>query len=165
MIQFYFPENNDQKLIAFFEQSTPRIMDAVEKAINLAMADLQAYIQRDKLQGQVLKSHKNGAGLAGSINVRFERDSMSIGGYVGTSIVYAKIHEYGFNGSESVRAYTQTRTQAFGNPTRPYTVNVRNHERLMVMPARPYMRPSLEEKKEAIVQRVRDAITEALKAA
>lgn len=167
MIHFQFLSDSDRRLTTFFEQSTPRILAAVEKAITLAMADLQAYIQRDKLQGQVLKSHKNGAGLAGSLNIRIERDGdISIAGYVGTAIIYARIHEYGFNGMETVRSFTRMQTMAWGKPMKsPREVVVQEHQRFMFMPARPYMRPSLQEKKQAIVDRVREAISEALRTA
>jgi phage gpG-like protein len=166
MITFSFQGDTEAQLVEFFEQSTPRVLAAIESAVNLSMADLMAYVQREKLQGQVLKSHNNGAGgLAGSINVRFERDGdVSISGYVGTNLIYARIHEYGFSGPEFVPSHYRMQTQAFGHPMTPRQVLVRDHTRQMEMPARPYMRPSLEENKQAIIRRIRTAIEEALAA-
>lgn len=164
MISFSFTGQSDQRVVEFLEQSTPRILAAIEPALRLAMEDLKTYIAANKLQGQVLKSHKNGAGLAGSLNVRIDNDGTTISGYVGTAIIYARIHELGFQGAEYVNEHTQMRTQVFGRAVAPYLVFVRGHERQMDMPARPYLAPSLQEKREAIIQRIRDAITEALAA-
>lgn len=166
MISFYFVNGSDEHVLSIFEQSIPAILAAIEKSLMRAMADLQAYIQRNKLQGQVLNSHKNGAGLAGSLNIRMDVDGgVSIAGYVGTALIYARIHEYGFQGPETVQEYTQIRTTAFGRTVAPYTVFVRSHERMMDMPERSYMRSSLDEKREAIVTRIREAIIEALETA
>ena len=162
MIYFSYTGESDKRLLDFFDQSEERIMSAIAPALQLAMEDLKTYIQANKLQGQVLKSHKNGAGLAGSLNVRMENNGLSIAGYVGTAIVYAKIHEYGFNRSENVRSFTRMQTMAWGRSISPRQVTVAAFTRTMTMPPRPYMAPSLEEKKEAIMDRLRDAIFKAI---
>lgn len=163
MIRLSFTDNSDTKVAAFWEQSADVILAAIEPALRRAMADLQTYIQKNKLQGQVLKSHKNGAGLAGSLNVSFERNGdISMAGYVGTSLIYAKIHEYGYSGREFVPNFYRMQTMAWGKPISPREVYVKNHYRNMIMPERSYMRTSLDEKREAIVERIQAAVNEAI---
>jgi phage gpG-like protein len=160
----FFVGDSDETVFRFFTQSTPRILASIEPALMLAMADLKTYIQSNKLEGQALKSHTHA--LSGSLNIRVESDGdISISGYVGTNIIYARIHEYGYSGAETVNEYTQIRTKVFGRTVPSYTVAVREHERMMEMPARPYMIPSLEENREAIMRRIREAIEEAIRAA
>lgn len=162
MISLSFSGESDQHVIDFLTQTEPRVLAAIEPALMRAMVDLQVYIQRNKLQGQVLKSHKNGAGLAGSLNVRVDKEGAILSGYVGTALVYARIHEYGFFGQEFVPNHYRMQTQAWGRSITPREVYVRNHYREMAMPARPYMAPSLAEKREAIMKRLLDAILKAI---
>lgn len=166
MIYIDFENGSAERLKSFFEQSPARIEKSVEAAMLRVMADLKTYIQTEKLQGQVLNSHKNGAGLAGSLNVRVTNEGgLAISGSVGTILSYARIHEFGYSGPEDVRSFVRMQVQAWGRPMNPpREVTVRPFTRQMNMPARPYMRPALAEKKQAIVERFRIAIQEALAA-
>ena len=166
MIRLSFTDSSDTKVAAFWEQSADAILAAIEPALRRAMADLQSYIQNYKLSGQVLKSHKNAAGLKGSLNVSFERNGdITMAGYVGTSLIYAKIHEYGFAGREFVPNFYRMQTMAWGKPISPREVYVKNHYRNMIMPERSYMRTSLDERREAIVTRIQAAVDETVRKA
>lgn len=161
MIRLSFLDSSDTRVAAFWDQSADQIIGAIEPALKLAMADLQNYIQNYKLSGQVLNTHKQGAGLKGSLNVTLEKNGdISIAGYVGTSLIYAKIHEYGFNGREFVPNHYRMQTMAWGKPISPREVYVKNHYRDMIMPERSYMRTSLAEKQQAIIDRIQAAVNQ-----
>src|SRR3990167_6598654 len=53
---------------------------------------------------------------------------------IGTNVVYAAIHEFGFKGPVDIKSYIRGATR------------VRAHTREMNMPARPFMRPGFEDK-------------------
>lgn len=59
---------------------------------------------------------------------------------VGSNVVYAAIHQLGFNGSQKVGAHKRRITQAFGRRLKsPVEVIVPNFTRTMNMPARAYL--------------------------
>lgn len=109
--------------------------------------DLQGYVQTNKLQGQAL-NHRTGwlsshvhpdvqdLGSAARVTVGVDR----------TAVPYAAIHEWGFNGSEKVRAHQRIITVCFGKPIDPVTVMVGAFTRQMHMPERSYLRSSLKER-------------------
>ena len=58
---------------------------------------------------------------------------------VSATPVYAGIHQFGFDGIQSVKSHTRKVTQAFGRKLDPpVTATVREHTRKMIMPARPF---------------------------
>lgn len=59
---------------------------------------------------------------------------------VGTPVVYASAHQFGFNGSIVIPSHVRKVSQAFGKPL-PFPVwsNVREHTATMNLPARPFM--------------------------
>lgn len=73
------------------------------------------------------------------------RDSMTHraqaeGVEVGTNRVYAAIHQFGFNGTQSVPAHSRRILQAFGKPlAKPRSVQVKAHSRRMNLVARPFL--------------------------
>lgn len=68
---------------------------------------------------------------------------------VGTNKIYGGIHQYGMNESVSVSAHTRTVTSAFGKPLPGgLTYAVAGFERLMNMPARPFLGLSSEDEEE-----------------
>lgn len=59
---------------------------------------------------------------------------------VGTNRVYAAIHQFGFNGTQSVPAHERRILQAFGKPLdKPRTVQVQAHSRRMNLVARAFL--------------------------
>jgi phage gpG-like protein len=99
---------------------------------------------REKTAGEVLKIRSGH--LNDSIHHTITRDDdQAIIATVGTDVVYAAIHEYGFDGIEEVTEYVRTITQAFGHAIAPREVTVNAHARHMVMPERSFLRSSLDE--------------------
>ncbi len=62
---------------------------------------------------------------------------------IGTNVVYANVHQFGFQGTvkQNVRAHSRVITQAFGRSIEPRPVTVKAHTRNMKMniPARPFL--------------------------
>jgi len=62
---------------------------------------------------------------------------------IGTNVVYANVHQFGFSGSvtQNVRAHKRVITQAFGRSISPTEVNVKAHSRTIEqnIPARPFL--------------------------
>lgn len=76
------------------------------------------------------------ARLKGSIT--YESDARSV--RVGTNVVYARIHQEGFSGSQKVAAHKRTMSQVFGLKLKsPIEVVVPAFERTMNMPVRAYL--------------------------
>ncbi len=77
--------------------------------------------------------------LLGSINWKANKDSV----LVGTNVVYAAIHQFGFNGTQTVRAHSRkvkTRDIKEGRRITAKGIGfVRPYERIMNIPARPYL--------------------------
>ena len=149
-----------------------KLLKGIEEAVTREALNLVAYIKQNKLSDQVL--HVRTGRLRRSITARFEgKGTGSFKAFVGTNVKYARIHEYGFEGSVSVKAHVvkeHTRLQkiAFGKLMKePKVVTVREHavqahSMNMKMPARPFLRPSLEENAGRITTNIRKALTGAL---
>lgn len=77
-----------------------------------------------------------GAHLRGSIVHRPSAEDVM----VGTNMVYAAIHQFGFSGVQSVPAHSRRILQVFGKPLdKPRTVQVKAHSRRMNLVARPFL--------------------------
>lgn len=73
-------------------------------------------------------------------------------------VPYARIHEYGFSGNESVKAHKRFQSKAFGKLMKnPHEVDVRAHNRFMVIKARPYIRPAFRDLRDRILKIIQDA--------
>lgn len=81
---------------------------------------------------------------------------------VTASAPYAAFQEYGFSGSETVRAHLRRQSQAFGKPIRPVDVAVRTYSRQVNYPAHSYLRSALAELKPEINAGIGAAVAEAL---
>ena len=150
-------------IAAGLENKAAKGMSAIEQAVRRSALDLVAYIKSQKLSDQVL--HVKTGTLRRSITAQFSSSGSKFTAKVGTNLVYARIHEYGFNGQVNVRAFQRMQTVAWGKLMKtPKKVNVRAHAMHMKMPERPFMRPSLEENRDKIITDIRRAITEALTA-
>lgn len=74
--------------------------------------------------------------LRGSITHEASATSVRLG----TNKVYGGIHQFGFDGQVTVQAHQRTIYQAFGRSLKaPVTFSVNAFERLLKMPARPYL--------------------------
>ncbi len=87
--------------------------------------------------------------IGGEVEAQPDRIRLIVGSR--GDVPYARIHEYGFKGPEAVQSHQRTIRQVFGRRLRsPMTIAVRAFTRQMNMPARPYVRPSVDEELEVI---------------
>lgn len=93
---------------------------------------------------------------------------------IGTNKVYARIHEYGFRGIEQVRTHIRnmkkqvirmpSKTKRLGKKIGTTVQVVSAHTRNMNMPARPYLRPAIQEPSniEYLVNNIKRTLEEAM---
>ena len=78
---------------------------------------------------------------------------------IGSNVVYAGVHEFGFSGQVNVRAHTREVTVAFGRPVAPPTsASVRAHTRRMDVPARRPIRRGIDDRLNAYAEAISAAI-------
>lgn len=115
-------------------------------------------IAKQKVSGPVLRN-RTGT-LRRKLNFQFRETADAIAGAIGLKLVYAAIHEYGFDGVVSVKSHLRTITQAFGRPlTNPVAAQVREHARRMRMPERSYLRSTLRENATQVRAELQRAVT------
>ena len=154
-----FTVSGDEAVIARLKRMSPAVQTAVSAAVTRACIMLTA-VAKAKVSGPVLKT-KTGT-LRRKINYRVVEGADSVVGTVGLKLAYGAIHEYGFDGSGTVKSYQRTIKEAFGHAISPRTVVVRSFTRHMKMPERSYLRSSLAENKGAIRDMIAAAVTGAV---
>ena len=99
--------------------------------------------------------------LRDSIRARFvAKGVLAVGSF---GIPYARIHEFGFQGTQSVKEHTRMQYFAFGRAMDPpKQVNVRAHSRNMNMPARPYLGPAIRSQRDWVIETIGKAVEEIL---
>jgi phage gpG-like protein len=132
------------------------INSALIRAITKLAIDLQDNVRQNKLSGTML-SVRSGS-LKSSIDVRLDQKSTAIAATIFSDSGYARVHEYGFSGTVSVRESLRRITEAFGRPISGTTVNVRAHSRKMELPERSFLRSALED----LAPSIRDEVEAAL---
>jgi hypothetical protein len=100
---------------------------------------------RDKLGGDVL--HTRSGRLAGGLTLAVDAgDETSVTlGIDGDAVPYAAYQEFGFHGSETVRAQLRTIREAFGRPIAPRQVAVCGYTRRVDYPSHSFLRSALAE--------------------
>jgi phage gpG-like protein len=157
-----FTVQGDDAVVRMLQAKVPALNTAVRTSVTRATFALVAYVKANKLSGQVLKV-KTGT-LRRKINGRVTETSNSITGQVGVKLAYAAAHEYGFDGTESVRAHLRTIKQALGRLIAPVTVSVKGFTRHVRLPERSFLRSSLREMTPAIQLMIREAVVGAARA-
>jgi phage gpG-like protein len=130
------------------------------RAVTRAAIEVQARV-RQKLAGEVLQERTHH--LHDSIHYEVADSASGIVATVGTDVVYAAIHEYGFSGSEQVREHMRRVSVAFGKPIEPVDALVRAHSRQVNMPARSFLRSSLTELAPEIRSEIQAAVDQAVR--
>jgi phage gpG-like protein len=151
---------NDEKVIANLRAMGPRIRERLRQAITREAIALTRHVKEEKLSGQVLKN-RTGT-LRRSINFKVTEDAAGVSGSVGTGLKYARVHEYGFNGTVSIREHLRTVKQAFGRPIEPISVTVREHARRVKLPERSFLRSSLADRLPSLRESLRAAVAGAV---
>ena len=140
-----------KETVAALQMLPNTVSDAIWRSVTRQTLKLQAHVVRDYLSGQVLRV-VTGA-LRRSIQSMVRREGTATIGEVFSAgdVKYAAIHEFGFNGPETVRQHI--RTMVFGKTVPPFSVGP--FERHMNMPARPFMRPALADSEAGIYAAIR----------
>jgi phage gpG-like protein len=172
-------------LMAHLTQYPERLATSVVRAMNRLTIMVQARV-KEKLSGEVL--HVRTGTLRRSINreVRASGSAGMIEGIVGTNVEYAAAHEYGFDGTVTVRAHirrltTNKKAEALTSATGAATkiarwvgrkgtdrfvkgyADVAAHTRHMHLPERSFLRSALKEYEPVINVELQRALLEAFK--
>lgn len=142
--------------------------------------EIERRVKAEKLSGQVLRVRtgllRSSISHGGPQSVsHFEQDANGATYTIGTAVKYAAVHEYGFDGLVSVRPYVRhtykisMRTSRGGVSRRVKGevtgyAYVRGFIRHMRMPERSYLRSTLGESENFIVERIRIAAGEGMRA-
>lgn len=120
-----------------------KIIASVYNAIKKDTTLLTTKIKNDKLSNNVLNVRSGN--LRNSIHNRVVDSGNVIKGEVFSDSKYAAAHEYGFNGSETVKAHMMRMTKAYGKPIQAKEILVRSFTRHMKIKQSSFMRSSLNE--------------------
>ena len=137
------------------------VEDGLARAFARLSLDLEAAVAR-KLSGEVLRA-RSGA-LRGSVQVTLSRADGTVTLSLGSTLPYSAFQEYGFDGTESVRAQLRTIRQAFGRTLRQGTeqIAVRPYSRRVDYPAHSFLRSALADLAPEIESELKAAVAEAI---
>lgn len=152
----------DKELITRMTEMGPAVQQALYKDVTVLSIQLQGIVL-GKLHGPVL--NQRSGRLAASIQQRVEQSGAAVFGYVFSSgdVKYAAFWEYGFTGSENVRAHTRMVSQVFGRAVPTFEQHVSAHSRQVNQPARSYMRSSLADMASTIQTRLTSTVVETMR--
>jgi hypothetical protein len=154
-----------EQVRAKFEALPAGVKERLSATVRRLAIDLQRHVVADKLSGQVLKN-RTGT-LRRSINQHVEESGTSVTGIVGADMNearYARAHEYGFHGTVEVRAHMRTVTQAFGRRLKnPRQAMVQAYSMRMNLAERSYLRSSLRDMRQTIIDNFRESLDEAMR--
>lgn len=134
-----------EQFLASLAQRSRELDAAMVRVITRLSIEVQSAVKTEKLSGQAL-SVRTGT-LRRSINRVVVQQGNSVYAQVGTNVVYAAAHEYGFQGVVNVREYARRSDGA----------KVRAHTRQMNTPERSFLRSTLRERASQIRAEVKDA--------
>lgn len=149
------------QLVKYANERAPLLESNLGRAIGRLVLMLLRNVKADKLSGQVLNVRTGR--LRRSINAKVMLEGPKPEGTVGTNLVYARPHEYGFKGAEQVKAHLRTIKQAFGKSIAPVSVQVAGFVRKVDIPEHSFLRSALADLEPTIKSEIRGAVTEALK--
>jgi hypothetical protein len=112
----------------------------------------------EKLGGAVLqrRSGKLAAGLTLDLDTGQDETTMTVG--VNSSVRYAAYQEYGFHGTETVRAHLRVIKEVFGRPIAARTVAVKAYTRRVNYPAHSFLRSALADIAPDVEAQIEDAV-------
>lgn len=137
-----------EALLARLKGNAEALQGVMRSVVSRLGIEVQTSVKEDKLTGQAL-SVRTGT-LRRSINLRVTEDAAGVVASVGTNVVYGAIHEYGYQGAMTVRAHTR------GNHS------VRTHTRQVNLPARSFLRSTLQDMTPHIQTTLREAALKAV---
>jgi phage gpG-like protein len=138
---------------ARFNNLTQRLRAELRVGIGRAALLVQNDSKANKLSGQVLNVVTGR--LRRSINVEISESETNVQGSVGTNVAYAHAHEFGFQGTVSVRE--SLRTSVLGKK-----FTVRAHSMKMNVPEKSFLRSALADMADPIRQEFENAMQRAV---
>ena len=133
-----------ESVVRRFQSLQGDVRGRVAKSIGSVVIDLQKKVMKEKLSGQVLNVRTST--LRRSIDQAVYQDGAQIRGVVGTNVEYARVHEYGFSGTVTVKEHLRLIKKAFGKDLKaPKEVLVRTHSAQVRLPERSFLRSALSE--------------------
>lgn len=146
---------SSDSVVRFLLKKGPTIGDAIEQELNAVSIDLQSYIKKNKLSGQVLKNRTGN--LRRAIDREVTRTDSAVTATVGVSpnaVKYAAAHEFGADinipeVSGKLMVFSLGDKMIFTMRHRAFTVH---------MPERSFLRSSLAENRADIILRLDKAV-------
>jgi len=148
-------------VIAKLENARMAVQGEMRKTIERLAIQLTGKIKSEKLSGQVLNV-RTGT-LRRSISYQIQQTGTDTIAKIGTNVKYAAAHEYGFNGTASVRNHVRNITQAFGKQINPVMVQVKAHNRKMNIKENSFARSALNEMQKDIENEIISTVNNILR--
>lgn len=138
-----------QERLKRFEPGDPRIRETMARIGVALETQIKLNIRQQRLidTGRLLNS------IRWEYLKRKDKTGIVAGSY---GVPYAAIHEFGYNGPQTVSPHTRTITKAFGKPISPVTVQINGFTRYMRMPEKPYLRPAIKKQSRFIMGQLRE---------
>lgn len=154
-------EVDDTRAQVWLDKLTPKLRSKLEEAITILVEKLRTHIITDKLLGQVL--HRRTGRLGQSIQTKVTSTNQSVTGkvYSSSDVPYARIQEYGGKTAAHVIEARRAEALAFVQGGKLVFYKRVNHPGSNI-PARSYMRSSLADMREEIIQRLQQAATDGM---
>lgn len=159
MADFITITSNGNQILARVSQIQPRLGGSLRRAVAIAVGQLQNYIRFQKLSGQVL--HVRTGNLRNAVIAQEPTsDAFPIIGSVGVdrSAPYGQMQEFGTR--PHVIEASRKKALRFVSGGQVVFARSVNHPGF---PPHPFMAPSFRENREAIIARLRGAVSESLK--
>lgn len=143
---------------------TDRIRAEVRGEIGALALDLGSRTVAQQLSGQTLKRRTGNLARSVAQSPRVVESGTSIVGLAGTALQYGIAHEFGFTGTVSVKQHLRLVKKAFGRPLKePKQVTVGAHSRDVKMPAREYLKQTLDALAPTVPDRIGAAVARGTK--
>lgn len=156
-----------EKLIARLNSLNQKIVGELKATLTDLSFELVRHIVANKLSGQVLGKYTNWK-ATNRLRNSIHADPVTVEGnaiftMVGTNVAYGKVHEYGFQGSVTVKEHLRMMKMAFGKPLKsPHQVSVKSHARRVNLPERSFLRSSLKDMEGRITAQIKAAVDRAV---
>lgn len=137
-----------------------KIIASVYNAVRKDTTLLTNKIKNDKLSNNVLNVRTGK--LRNSIQDRVFNSGNMVKGEVFSDSKYANVHEYGFNGSQTVKAHMRTLTKVYGRSVQPQEILISSFTRNMKLKQSSFMRSALNELQQTIYSDIEVAVKSGL---
>lgn len=158
----------EKAVTARINSIAPRVRESITRTMLRITIDLQSYVVKNKLSGQLLK-RRTGT-LAASMQHKVVSTQAGVTGVVGSRInegaalKYARPLEDGFDGTVTVREHLRQMTTAWGRAVKePRKITVRAHSAQRHIKAYKYLASSLAENRSRYIEMLTRAVAEGAK--